>query len=180
MRIENDSKSAGLTTKRLVRLAVFTAIALIIHTVEALVPLPVPIPGVKLGLSNIVTLFMLFTGGGADALIVLLCRITLGALIAGRPVMFIYSMAGGLMAFAAMIAVKRIVTEKQIWVCGAIGAVFHNIGQIAAAVVVLGTTAIIVYLPVLIIAGIATGAVTGIIAQLTLGRFSKMQDMNNS
>jgi len=106
----------------------------------------------------------------ANAFTILLCRIILGAAFTGRPIAFAYSLAGGLLGFAAQALVKRFVTTKQIWVCGAIGAVFHNIGQILAAMLITGTPAIAVYLPVLVIAGVFTGVITGFIAQLTLAR----------
>jgi heptaprenyl diphosphate synthase len=152
------------------------------------------VPGVKLGLANAVTLFALFYGKKkphpventtnetkdptgkagnltiANAFTILLCRITLGAVFTGRVFAFIYSLTGGLLGFAAQVAVKRFVTDKQIWVCGAIGAIFHNIGQILAAMLITGTPEIAAYLPVLVIAGIITGAITGLIAQLTLER----------
>ena len=106
----------------------------------------------------------------ANAFTILLCRIILGAVFTGRPVAFAYSIAGGLLGFAVQTVMKRFVTTKQIWVCGAIGAVFHNIGQILAAMLITGTPAIAVYLPVLVIAGVFTGVITGFIAQLTLAR----------
>jgi len=177
---------------------------LIIFIIEAQIPLPVPVPGVKLGLANAVTLFALFYGMGkakdtaepfpcvhgiagqarndggvatgftvANVLAILLCRIVLGAIFTGRPVAILYSLAGGLLGFAAQVIMKRFVTAKQIWVCGAVGAVFHNIGQIAAAMLITGTPAIVVYLPVLVIAGVSTGALTGFIAQFTLERLPK-------
>jgi len=164
-------------------MALLTAIALIIFIIEAQIPLPVPIPGVKLGLANAVTLFALFYGAGqtnrpgvlttANVFAVLLCRIVLGAFFIGRPIAVLYSLGGGLLGFAALVIMKRFVSNKQIWVCGAAGAVFHNTGQIAAAMLITGTPTIILYLPVLIIAGVFTGALTGLIAQLTLERLQK-------
>jgi len=106
----------------------------------------------------------------ANAFTILLCRILLGAVFTGRPIAFAYSLAGGLLGFSAQALMKRFVTTKQIWVCGAIGAVFHNIGQILAAILITGTPAIAAYLPVLVIAGVLTGVITGLIAQLTLTR----------
>jgi len=106
----------------------------------------------------------------ANAFSILLCRIVLGAIFIGRPVALIYSLVGGLLGFMAQIVVKKFVSNKQIWVCGAIGAVFHNIGQIAAAVLITGTLAIVLYLPVLIVAGVFTGVFTGLVAQFTLHR----------
>jgi len=172
-----------MPVKKLIIMAVLTAAALIIFIIEAQVPLPIPVPGVKLGLANAVTLFALFYGRGAkqdtrgsvhlttsDAFMILVCRIILGALFTGRILAFFYSITGGLLGFAAQALVKRYVSVKQIWVCGAIGAIFHNVGQILAAIIVTGTPAIAAYLPILIIAGVITGIVTGLVAQITLSR----------
>ena len=106
----------------------------------------------------------------ANAFMILACRIILGAVFTGRIVAFAYSVSGGLLGFAAQAVMKRFVTDKQIWACGAVGAVFHNIGQILAAMLVTGTPAIAAYLPILIIAGVATGVTTGFVAQITLWR----------
>jgi len=194
-----------ISVKKLTLMAVLTASALIIFIIEAQIPLPIPAPGVKLGLANAVTLFALFygrrkpsdVGGSGDvdahadvgssgdvgesrilppnltatnAFTILLCRIVLGAVFTGRLVAFAYSITGGMLGFAAQVIMKRFVSNKQIWVCGAVGAVFHNIGQILAAVIVTGTPAIAAYLPVLIIAGVVTGVLTGLVAQLVLER----------
>ena len=171
-------------------MAVLTASALIIFMIEAQIPLPVPLPGFKLGLANAVTLFALFYNkrpynekssdnagtvdlSTANAFIILLCRIILGAVFTGRLVAFAFSLTGGLLGFAAQAITKRFVTSRQLWVCGAMGAVFHNTGQILAAIFIIGTPAIAVYLPALIIAGVITGVLTGLIAQMTLARLTK-------
>ena len=160
-------------------MAALTAAALIIFVIEAQIPLPVALPGIKLGLANTITLFALFFSRGrngdvrlttVDAFMILICRIILGALLTGRIVALIYSIAGGLLSFAVQAVMTRFVSDKQIWVCGAVGAVFHNIGQIFAAVAVTGTPAIFAYLPVLIVTGIITGIITGFVAQFTVAR----------
>ena len=160
-----------------------TAVALIVFIIEAQIPLPLPVPGAKLGLANTVTLFALFFRAdnkrgasnltAVDALMILVCRIILGAVFTGRIIAFIYSIAGGLPGFAAQAALKRCLTNKQIWVCGAVGAIFHNIGQILAAILVTGTSSIIAYLPLLIIVGLVTGILTGLIAQFTVERMAR-------
>ena len=158
-------------------MAMLTAIALIIFVIEAQIPPPVPIPGAKLGFANIITLFALFWDRKklttVDVLMILVCRILLGAVFTGRATVLIYSFAGGMTSFAVQATLRRVVTNRQIWVCGAIGAVVHNIGQIAAAILVTGSVAVAAYLPVLIISGIATGLLTGFIAQFTLNRIGK-------
>ena len=158
-------------------MAILTAIALIIFVIEAQIPPPLPVPGAKLGFANIITLFALFWGKNklttVDVLMILICRILLGAAFTGRATALIYSLAGGVTSFAVMAMLRRVVTIQQIWVCGAIGAVVHNVAQIAAAILITGTPAIAAYLPVLIIAGIAAGLMTGIIAQLVIRRLEK-------
>jgi len=164
---------------KLTTMAAMTAAALIMFVIEAQIPLPFPIPGVKLGLANSVTLFALFYGSGRaepktlttmDAFVILMCRIALGAVFTGRIVAFAFSLSGGLLGFAAQAVLRRFVSNKQIWACGAVGAVFHNIGQIIAAIALTGAPSIVSYLPWLIAAGIATGVITGMAAQITLHR----------
>ncbi|MCL2366814.1 MAG: Gx transporter family protein [Oscillospiraceae bacterium] len=169
--------------KKLTIMAALTTAALIIFIIEAQIQLPIPIPGAKLGLANTITLFVLFFPTNdkstsvnlksTDALMILICRILLGAIFTGRILALALSLSGGLLSFAAMIAAKRIVTNKQIWVCGAIGGIFHNIGQILAAILITETPAMIAYLPILIIIGIITGTLTGLITQTILLRLPK-------
>ncbi len=157
-----------MDTKRLARLALLTAVALILFTVEAQLPPLVPVPGVKLGLANIVTVYAMFRYGPRDALMILLARVFLGSVFAGAMMTFLFSLAGGLLCWLAMIPLRRILTEKQIWVCGVIGAVVHNIGQMIVCVAVYKTTAVLVYLPVLMLSGIVTGLFTGFAALFLL------------
>jgi len=164
--------------KKLSVLALLAALALIIFIVEAQFPPPVPVPGVKLGLANTITLFALFWRRddgelafcAKDAFMILLCRIILGTLFTGRAVALFYSLTGGILSFTVQIAMRRFVTARQIWVLGVTGAVAHNIGQILAAIFIVGSFAIAAYLPLLIIAGILTGVITGLCAQFAVTR----------
>lgn len=165
----NNSK-----VRRLTRNAILTTAALIIFVVEAQIPVPIPIPGVKLGLANVVTVYAMFMCGPADALAVLLCRILLGSIFAGQLMSFIYSFCGGMFCYIVMALMRKIVSEKQIWICSVIGAAAHNIGQITAAILVTQTLAIVSYLPVLLISGIISGTFTGICAQLAVNRTKKI------
>ena len=160
------------TTKQLSLMALLTAIALAIHVAEAQIPAPVPIPGVKLGLANIVTVYAIFTLGPGAALMILVARILLGSLFSGVMSLF-YSLAGGLLCFAVMLILRHVLTKKQIWIASVIGAVFHNIGQILVAIVVTGTPAIVSYLPILLLSGIAAGLFTGFAAQTFIRRMDK-------
>ncbi len=159
-----------MKTGKLTRMALLTAIALTIFMVEAQIPALVPVPGIKLGLANIVTVFAVFALGGREAGGILFARIFLGAVFAGNFSTIFYSAAGGICAIGMTLLLKRILTEKQLWVAGALGAVAHSVGQMVAAVVITGTPGLIVYLPVMIVCSIVTGSFTGSCAQLLLNR----------
>lgn len=162
-----------LTIKRLTADAVLTAIALTIFTVELYLPPLTPIPGVKIGLANIVTVFAIFALSPLDAGLILFSRILLGAMFSGQLTAVMYSMVGGVLCFVSMLAMRKIVTNRQIWVASIIGAISHNIGQIAVAVLITGTWAIAAYLPVLMISGVVAGLFTGLCAQFIVNRADK-------
>lgn len=156
--------------KTLTRLGLLSAVALIIFMVEAQLPSPVPVPGIKLGLANIVTIFTVWVLGSWQGAAVLAVRIFLGAVFAGNFSTIFYSAAGGALAILAAIGLKRILQKNQLWVAGAVGAVAHSIGQMVVAVAVTGTPGLAVYLPVMIACGIVTGLFTGLCAQLLVNR----------
>ena len=162
-----------MKTKKLTLMALLTAIALTIFMIEAQIPAPVPVPGVKLGLANIVTVFTVFLLGSWEGAAVLFCRIFLGAVFAGNFSTIFYSAAGGLLSILTTVGLKRIVTHKQLWVVGALAAMAHSIGQMAAAILIFGTPELAIYLPVLIAISIITGLFTGLCAQLLLNRGEK-------
>jgi len=152
--------------RRLALCALLTAMALTIFVVEAQFPLPVPVPGMKLGLSNIVTLFALAVFGWKEALAILVVRVFLGNIVTGQMISLFYSLAGGLFSFLCMALILRVLKRNQLWVAGVIGGVAHNIGQMTLAVALTQTPALLAYLPVLMLCGIGTGALTGLCAQL--------------
>ena len=159
-----------MNVRKLTRMALLTAIALTIFMVEAQIPPLVPVPGVKLGLANIVTVFAVYTMGSREGALILTARIFLGAVFAGNFGTIFYSAAGGALAILTTIGLKRILTNKQLWVAGALGAVAHGIGQLAVAIAMTLTPGLLVYLPVLIISGIITGLFTGLCAQFLVNR----------
>ena len=159
-----------MKTKKLTVMAILTAVALRIFVLEAQIPPIVPLPGVKLGLSNIITVFAVFAMGPGEAAAILTCRIFLGAVFAGNFSSIFYSAAGGLCAILVTIGLRRILTTTQLWVAGALGAVAHSIGQMAMAVLLTGTTAILIYLPVMVGISIVTGLFTGLCAQFLVNR----------
>lgn len=164
----------AVKVRKLTVLALLCAIALTIFMIEAQIPALVPIPGIKLGLANIVTVFTVFRFRGRDGAAVLAVRVFLGAVFAGNFSTIFYSAAGGALAILATIGLKRILTQKQLWVAGALGAVAHSIGQMAMAVLLTGTPGLLLYLPVMIICSIITGLFTGLCAQILLNRGRKL------
>ncbi|MDD6315483.1 MAG: Gx transporter family protein [Clostridia bacterium] len=159
-----------MSVRRLTRGALLTTIALTIFMLEAQIPAPVPIPGIKLGLANIVTLWALFSLGPWDALGILLARTFLGSLFSGQMMTLLYSLAGGLLCWAVGCGLRRLLTLRQMWLCGILGAMAHNIGQMAVAVALTGTWGLLAYLPVLMVTGAAAGAFTGLAARFLAER----------
>ena len=160
----------AIKTRKLTLMAMLTAIALTIFLVEAQIPALVPIPGVKLGLANIVTVFAVFALGPGDAAAILFVRIFMGAVFAGNFSTVFYSGAGGLCAILVTILLRKILTRRQLWVAGALGAIAHSTGQMAMAVLITGTPGLVVYYPVMVVCSIITGLFTGLCAQLLLNR----------
>ena len=163
-----------MKVKKLVLMGLLTAIALTIFMVEAQIPALVPIPGIKLGLANIVTVFTVFRFRGRDGAAVLLVRIFLGAVFAGNFSTIFYSLAGGVLAIAATIGLKRCLSANQLWIAGAIGAIAHSIGQMAMAVALTQTPGLLIYLPIMILCSVITGVFTGLCAQILLKRGEKL------
>ena len=162
-----------MKSRRLALSAVLAAIALTIFVLEAQIPLPPPVPGLKLGLSNVVTLFALAVLGWKEAMVILLVRIVLGNIFTAQIMALLYSLAGGLLSFAVMALLLRVLKRSQLWGAGVFGGIAHNLGQMAVAVAVTGTPALLMYLPVLLLCGIVTGAFTGLCAQLLRNRLTK-------
>lgn len=150
-----------MSPKRLSANALLTAIALGIFVLEAQLPPLTPVPGIKLGLSNIITLFALVFLDKKDALVILILRTLLGALYAGNPILLFYSLTGGLASLGIEILLLRKNSVTFLWGISAIGALFHNTAQIMVALILTKTPAILSYLPLLWISGIITGLFTG-------------------
>ena len=159
-----------MKTRKLALLGLLTAIALTIFMLEAQIPSPVPLPGVKLGLANIVTVFTVFVLSPKDGVAVLTARIFLGAVFAGNFSTIFYSAAGGGCAIAVTILLRKILKQNQLWVAGCFGAIAHSIGQMGMAILLLGTPSVAVYLPVMIVISIITGLFTGLCAQFLVNR----------
>lgn len=153
---------------------VFTALALIFSYVETLIPIHLGIPGVKLGLANLIIVITLYKMGTKEAYILSVVRIVLAGFIFANMFSILYSMAGGLLSLTVMVFLKRIDKFSVMGISMA-GGVFHNIGQLIMAAIVLESLSITYYLPVLLVSGVLTGFLIGFIANEMLKRLSKLQ-----
>ncbi|MCR5844155.1 MAG: Gx transporter family protein [Oscillospiraceae bacterium] len=160
-------------TRKLTLMALLTAIALTIFVIENQIPAPVPIPGVKLGLANIITLIAMKLLGKKEAGAVLLVRILMGAMFAGSPSTLLFSAAGGLLAYLVMCLTVDLFGENQLWIVSALAGLAHNAGQLLACVLVVRTPCVFAYAPVLAASGVITGVFTGLAAQALLKALKK-------
>lgn len=150
--------------KKTAYLGVMLALALICSYVEVLIPIPIGIPGIKLGLANIVVVFVMYSIGVKEALLLSVMRVTISGFMFGNVVAIAYSLAGGLLSLVIMFLLKKTNLLSCISVSIA-GGIAHNIGQMMIATVLVDNYYVLYYVPVLMIAGFITGACIGVVAQ---------------
>ena len=167
MQSQETNNSTSYNVRRLTQLSVLLTIAIIIFVLELQLPPLTPIPGIKMGLSNIITLVIILLYNKKDAFTVLILRIVISSIFAGQMTSFLYSIAGG---FAVMSLFSLFLKNDKLWVISAFGAIGHNLGQIIVAIILTGTWRIVFYFPLLFISGIISGIFTGIVAQLLIKR----------
>ena len=159
--------------KRLTELSVLTAVALIIFVVELQIPNPFPIPGIKLGLANIITVYAVYRYKPYEAAAITIVRLILGAVFAGNFAALIYSASGAALCLIGMLILRRFIDEKHIWISSVFGALLHNTGQMAAALIITQTPQLLAYYPFLLVSGCLAGAFTGLCAQIVISRLKK-------
>lgn len=161
-----------MKSRKIAFLGLLIALAFVLSYVEMLLPINIGIPGAKVGLANLVIMVALYTIGERNAFILSVVRVVLAGLTFGNLAMMIYSLAGAILSFVAMLIAKRI---KLFSVTGVsvIGGVFHNLGQIIVAIIVLDTASLIYYFPFLMVVGTISGIVIGIISGMIIERFRK-------
>lgn len=148
---------------------VFVALALIFSYVEMLIPIQIGIPGVKLGLANLIIVIMLYKTTAREALLLSVTRVLLSGFLFGNMFSILYSLAGGILSLAVMALSKKTGGFSVIGVSIA-GGVSHNMGQLAVAAFVVETARVIYYFPLLLIAGVLTGFLIGVVSRETLKR----------
>jgi heptaprenyl diphosphate synthase len=151
-------------------MSLLTSLALILFVIELRVPNIVE--GVKLGLANIVTVYAVYRYSAKETAMIVFARVFLGSLFGGGISAMIYSLSGAFLCLVGMIGLRKIIPINYIWLSSVIGAMLHNIGQIAAAVVMTKSVAIVGYLPLLLVTGSIAGLFTGMSAQLIIKRKS--------
>ncbi len=151
-------------TRKLALMALFVAIALTIFMIESQLPPIAPIPGVKLGLANVVTLTAMLHLGRNEAGDILVVRILMGAVFAGSPASLLYSAAGGFLAYLVMCVTVKRFAENQLWIVSALAGMAHNAGQLLACVLIVQTPGVFAYAPILAASGVITGCFTGFAA----------------
>ena len=162
-------KDARNRTRRLTLLSLMVALALILSYVESKIPAFVAIPGVKVGLANIVVILALYKLGAKEAAAISGVRILIVSMLFGNAVSWVYSVTGAIFSFAVMLLLKKLTPLNEVTVSVA-GGVMHNVGQIIAACMLMETAAVMYYLPFLIVSGVIAGIAVGIAAALLIKR----------
>ena len=159
-----------MDTKNIAKTGMLVAVAFVLSYVESMLPLNFGVPGIKVGLSNIVVLFSIFNLNPLTAFWIAIVRIILCGITFGSLSGLLYSLSGGILSFMVMLLLKK--TKKfSVYGVSVAGGVSHNIGQILVAIVVLNNKLIMYYLPFLLIAGIVDGIATGMLGGILIKRF---------
>jgi heptaprenyl diphosphate synthase len=163
-------------TTRMIYIGLLVSQALVLYLIESMIPVPFITPGAKLGLANLVTVIALYTlGSNKDAFLVVILRLMLSTMFGGNLSSFMYSATGAILSYAIMVFFKKVGKDKlSIIGVSASGAVFHNVGQLLMASIVVKNIGIMLYLPVLSIAGIGTGIFIGITANYLVRHMFKI------
>lgn len=162
-----------MSSKKVATIGMMIALAFVLNYVETLIPINIGIPGVKLGISNIVVIFSLYTLGPATAFFIAIIRIVLCGLTFGSISSMIYSLAGGLLSYFIMFLLKK--TDRfSIYGVSVAGGISHNFGQIIMAIIILQTKLLIYYYPVLLLSGSIAGVLIGMISALLVKRLKSV------
>lgn len=155
-------QKASVSARKVAYLGLLVALAFVFSYVEFLIPVNIGIPGAKLGLANLAIIVALYTIGEWNAFLLSIVRIVLVGFTFGNLASMLYSLAGGSLSFFVMVLAKK---TKRLSITGVsvLGGIFHNVGQIIVAILVLETKSLVYYLPVLIITGVVAGVVIGVL-----------------
>ncbi|MCC8128290.1 MAG: Gx transporter family protein [Clostridiales bacterium] len=168
------------TARTIALYGMLIALAFVFSYIEAMIPIPLPVPGVKLGLANLVNVVGLYTVGIAGTIAVGLVRIVLVGFTFGNTFSMLYGLAGGILSLAVMVAVKKTGFFGSTGV-SVLGGIFHNVGQLIVAAYVTKTAGVFTYLPVLTVAGVVAGTLIGLLGGLIVERIGNfVRRLDNS
>lgn len=160
--LNKQNRKALYSARRLALCAMLCAAALVIFTIEAQIPNIVPVPGVKLGFANVITLFALIYLTPGETLMILVARILFGAVFAAQPMLIPYSLCGGVLCLLGEYVLIKLCGKKFIAEISIVGAILHNIGQTCFAAFSVKSLSVFTYLPILIISAAITGLFCGL------------------
>lgn len=152
-----------------VLLSLLVSQAVVLGYIESLVPLPVSMPGVKLGLANIISLIGIVLLGIREAIVITILRSVINSLFLGGPMVFLFSLAGGITSVVLMYILYRTFRDVlSIWSISMAGAVAHNIAQLTVAVLIIQDVSVYYYMPVLLVSAAVTGGLTGAVSEVVI------------
>lgn len=160
------------TVQTVAQCGLLTAMMLVLGFIESLLPVAAGVPGIKLGLSNGVLLFALYMMAAPTAFTLMLLKVILSGLLFGGVSAMMYALAGGVCSMLGMILLKKL--KFNLITVSMVGAVLHNLGQVLLAMIILETDQLIYYMAILLLVGLACGAVTGVAAKATIGHMKKL------
>lgn len=161
-----------MKSKKIALYGLFIALAFIFSYIESLIPIPFPVPGIKLGLANLVVIIAIYGIGVKEAFVLSMVRILLVGFTFRDPSTLIFSFAGGLLSWLAMVIFKKLKLFSMVGV-SIIGGIAHNIGQIIVAIMYVNNTSLVYYLPILMISGVISGTLIGVLSGLIITRLKK-------
>ncbi|MEW8993969.1 Gx transporter family protein [Clostridium sp.] len=174
-----NNKEVSKNIRKMIYISLLVAMSLVLHIFENMIPVPFITPGTRLGLANIITVIALYTLSYKEAFLVLFLRILLSVMFGGSVSRLIYSLSGGILSYIFMVFTKYLGKEKvSIIGVSCVGAVFHNVGQLLAASLIVKTMSVMLYLPIMSVAGIGTGIFVGITSNFAVEHLKKIFGVN--
>jgi len=162
-----------MNSKKIALYGLLIALAFIFSYIESLIPLPFAIPGIKLGLANLVVIIALFGIGIKEAFVLSMIRILLVGFTFRDPSTLIFSFAGGILSWLLMTLTLKVKLFSMIGI-SIIGGIAHNVGQIIMAIIYVNNPSLLYYLPLLLVSGVVSGALIGLLGALTISRIKKI------
>lgn len=163
-----NRRGSTQSVRWLTRMALLTAVAVVLGYIEHLIPMPGSIPGIKLGLANTVLLYAIYLLDAKNAFLLMVLKVGLSGLMYGGVSAMMFSFGGGLCSLVMMLLIKKLGGGVSIIGVSVVGAVFHNVGQTAVAAFMVNTAALMGYVPFLLVAAVVTGVLTGIAAKYAI------------